>query len=110
MGKGRHYVQAVAEDEAVRPVHLVAIELHRLMVIELRIGLCRMKLRRVVARNLKQLRRERGLSQEELAARAGLNRNYLGMVEREENAATVDVLEQLARALNIDAIELFRDG
>jgi transcriptional regulator with XRE-family HTH domain len=69
-----------------------------------------MKLRRVVARNLKQLRRERGLSQEELAARAGLNRNYVGMVEREENAATVDVLEQLARALNIDAIELFRDG
>jgi transcriptional regulator with XRE-family HTH domain len=69
-----------------------------------------MKLRRVVARNLKQLRRERGLSQEELAARAGLNRNYVGMVEREENAATVDVLEQLARALNIDPIELFRDG
>jgi transcriptional regulator with XRE-family HTH domain len=69
-----------------------------------------MKLRRVVARNLRRLRRERGLSQEELAARAGLNRNYVGMVEREENAATVDVLEQLARALNIDAIELFRDG
>jgi transcriptional regulator with XRE-family HTH domain len=68
-----------------------------------------MNLRRVVARNLKQLRRERGLSQEELAGRAGLNRNYVGMVEREENAATVDVLEQLARALNIDAIELFKD-
>jgi transcriptional regulator with XRE-family HTH domain len=71
---------------------------------------CRMKLRRVVARNLRRLRRERGLSQEELAARAGLNRNYIGMVEREENAPTVDVLEQLARALNLPAIELFKDG
>jgi transcriptional regulator with XRE-family HTH domain len=69
-----------------------------------------MKLRRVVARNLRRLRRERGLSQEELAARAGLNRNYIGMVEREENAPTVDVLEQLARALNLPAIELFKDG
>ena len=69
-----------------------------------------MKLRRVVARNLRRLRRERGLSQEELAARAGLNRNYVGMVEREENSATVDVLEQLARALSLDAIELFKDG
>jgi transcriptional regulator with XRE-family HTH domain len=69
-----------------------------------------MKLRRVVARNLRRFRRERGLSQEELAARAGLNRNYVGMVERAENAPTVDVVEHLARALNIEAIELLRDG
>jgi transcriptional regulator with XRE-family HTH domain len=67
-----------------------------------------MRLRRIVARNLRRLRRERDLSQEELADRAGLNRNYVGMVEREENAPTVDVLEQLARALDIEAIELFR--
>jgi transcriptional regulator with XRE-family HTH domain len=67
-----------------------------------------MKLRRMVARNLRRLRRERDISQEELADRAGLNRNYVGMVEREENAPTVDVLEQLARALDVEAIELFR--
>ena len=66
-----------------------------------------MKLRRTVARNLRRLRLKRGLSQEELADRAGLNRNYVGMIEREENAPTVDALEQIAKALDINAVELF---
>ena len=65
-----------------------------------------MKLRRTVARNLRRFRQKRGLSQEELADRAGLNRNYVGMIEREENAPTVDALEQLAKALDINAAEL----
>jgi transcriptional regulator with XRE-family HTH domain len=69
-----------------------------------------MKLRRMVARNLRRLRRERGLSQEELADRAGLNRNCVGMVEREENAPTVDVLERLATALKVEAIDLLTGG
>ena len=65
-----------------------------------------MSLRRIVARNLKRLRRERGLSQEELADLAGLNRNYVGMVERQENAPTVDTLEALAKALQVDPVRL----
>ena len=59
-----------------------------------------------MARNLKRLRRERGLSQEELADLAQLNRNYVGMIERQENAATVDTMEALAKALEVDAIRL----
>ena len=66
-----------------------------------------MKLRRTVARNLRRLRQKHGLSQEELADRAALNRNYVGMIEREENAPTVDALEQIAKALDINAVELF---
>jgi transcriptional regulator with XRE-family HTH domain len=66
-----------------------------------------MKLRRLVARNLRRLRRSGGLTQEELADRAGLNRNYIGMIEREENAPTVDALEQIAKALGIDPVTLF---
>lgn len=65
-----------------------------------------MSLRRIVARNLKRLRKERGLSQEELADLASLNRNYIGMIERQENAATVDTLEVLAEALQVDAVTL----
>lgn len=68
-----------------------------------------MKLRRVVARNLRWLRQESGLTQEELADRAGLNRNYVGMIEREENAPTVDALEQLSIALKVDPVSFFRD-
>lgn len=65
-----------------------------------------MSLRRIVARNLKRLRQERGLSQEELADLAGLNRNYVGMVERRENAPTVDTLEALAKALQVEPVRL----
>ena len=68
-----------------------------------------MKLRRVVAQNLRRLRRKSGLSQEELADRAGLNRNYIGMIERQENSPTVDALEQISEALGVDPVVLFQD-
>ena len=68
-----------------------------------------MTLRRIVARNLKRLRKERELTQEELADLAGLNRNYVGMIERQENAATVDTLEVLARALRVDPVRLLEE-
>ncbi|WP_433994823.1 helix-turn-helix domain-containing protein [Bradyrhizobium pachyrhizi] len=62
-----------------------------------------------MAKNLRHLRKEGGLSQEELADRAGLNRNYIGMIEREENAPTVDALEQISVALGIDPIVFFQE-
>ena len=61
-----------------------------------------MRLRAIVARNLRRLRAERDITQEELAEKAGLNRNYVGMIEREENAPTVDVLEKLAEVLQVE--------
>ncbi|WP_104493491.1 helix-turn-helix domain-containing protein [Paracoccus denitrificans] len=67
-----------------------------------------MRLRERVARNLRRLRQEKSLSQEELADRADINRNYVGMLEREENAATVDMLEKLAAVLEVDPVEFLR--
>jgi transcriptional regulator with XRE-family HTH domain len=67
-----------------------------------------MKLRELVAINLRRLRREKSLSQEELAHRAGINRNYVGMLEREQHAATTDMLEKLAEVLGCDPMEFFR--
>lgn len=66
-----------------------------------------MNLREIVARNLRQIRHAKGLSQEELADRAGINRNYVGMLERSEHAATVDMLEQLAVALDVEPAAMF---
>jgi transcriptional regulator with XRE-family HTH domain len=68
-----------------------------------------MDLRETVARNLRRLRQEKGLTQEELAHRAGINRNYIGMLEREEHAATVDMLEKLAEVLGVDPAELLKE-
>jgi len=66
-----------------------------------------MKLRQIVARNLRILRKQKGLSQEELALQAGINRNYVGQIEREEKSPTVDVIEKLARPLDVEPILLF---
>jgi transcriptional regulator with XRE-family HTH domain len=67
-----------------------------------------MRLRELVAKNLRRLRREKNISQEDLADRAGVNRNYPGMLESEQHAATVDMLEKLAVALDADPAEFFR--
>jgi transcriptional regulator with XRE-family HTH domain len=66
-----------------------------------------MRLREIVARNLRRLRHAKGLSQEELADRAEINRNYVGMLEREQHAATIDMLEKLAVVLEIDPVAFF---
>lgn len=65
-----------------------------------------MKLRNRVALNIQDLRRERGLSQEELALRAGVNRGYMGKLENAKYAASLDMLEKVAAALGVDASAL----
>ncbi|MCP9231784.1 helix-turn-helix domain-containing protein [Mesorhizobium sp. LMG 17147] len=67
-----------------------------------------MRLRSVFARNLRLLRQGSGLSQEQLADLAGLDRNYVGKLEREENSPTIDTLEVLALALQVDVEQLIR--
>ena len=51
------------------------------------------------AAELRSLRDALGISQEELADRAGLHRNYVGMIERLERNPTLKAIEGLARAL-----------
>lgn len=68
----------------------------------------RMSLRERVAKNLRRLRQEKSVSQEELAHRAQVNRNYVGMIEREEYSVSVDLLEKLAAALDVDPMEFLR--
>jgi len=60
-------------------------------------------------KTLRELRTERGLSQWALADKAGLDHNYVGMIERgERNPAVVNVVK-LAKALDVAPSELFRN-
>lgn len=67
-----------------------------------------MKLTAIFARNLRLCRRAAALSQERLAEFSGLDRNYIGKLEREESSPTLDTIEALAIALQIDAEKLIK--
>ena len=67
-----------------------------------------MEIREVFARNLRAARRAKGLSQEELAHRAGIDRTYISSLERCVYHASIDVVERLASALDLDAAELLK--
>ncbi|MGB3471218.1 MAG: helix-turn-helix transcriptional regulator [Erythrobacter sp.] len=65
-----------------------------------------MTLRETFAANLRRYRKAVGLSQEELAHRAQIDRTYVSSLERCQYAATLDVIEKLAAELGIDPAEL----
>jgi transcriptional regulator with XRE-family HTH domain len=70
-------------------------------------------LRAKLAHNIRRLRRRLGWSQDRLAMEAGLNRTYLAEIERCHRNVGVDNVEKIARAFDVDEIELFlaeRDG
>lgn len=58
------------------------------------------------ARNLKALRLAKGLSQEELAHLADIDRTYISSIERCVYNASIDVVERLASALGVEASDL----
>jgi transcriptional regulator with XRE-family HTH domain len=59
------------------------------------------KARQALAVNLKQMRAERGWSQEQLALESGLHRTFVAHVERGMRNASVDNVEKLADALGV---------
>jgi len=67
-----------------------------------------MDLKEVMATNLRRLRHAKGMTQEELAERAGLSARYIGAIERARVSASVTVLGQVAEALGIEAADLVR--
>jgi transcriptional regulator with XRE-family HTH domain len=56
---------------------------------------------------VRSFRVEAGLSQEELAARCGLHRTYIGSIERGEKTITIETVHKLAKAFGISMTQLF---
>lgn len=67
-----------------------------------------MDLKEVMAVNLRRMRHDKDMTQEELADRAGLSARYIGAIERGEVSASVTVLGQIAEALEIEPGELLK--
>jgi len=65
-----------------------------------------MEVRRRVALKIRGLRGAQGLSQEELAERAGLHRTYISGVERAVRNPTLTVLDKIATGLGVPLAQL----
>lgn len=68
-----------------------------------------MDARRQVGWNLRRLRVAKGMSQERLALEAGIDRAYVGRVERGSENVTLDRIEALAKTLGVEVSQLFRE-
>lgn len=66
-----------------------------------------LELRVEIGRRVRELRTQRSVSQEELAARAGLHRNYVGSVERGERDIGITAAAKLASGLGLSLAEFF---
>lgn len=70
-------------------------------------SLC-MDMRKLVGRNAARLRREAGLTQEQLAERCGLSQQYLSKLEQGKRNPTVVTLYEIAQGLGVSHAELVR--
>lgn len=65
-----------------------------------------MDMRRLVGRNVKRFRLDRGLTQEQFAALSGFGQNYLSDLERGRRNPTVVTLWELAQSLGVTPTDL----
>lgn len=56
---------------------------------------------------IKQIRKEKGISQEELGFRSNVHRTYIGMIERGEKNITLENIEKIAKGLGVSMKLIF---
>ena len=66
-----------------------------------------MKARALVAWNVRRIRVDRGIPQEQLAYDAGIDRSYMSGLERQSENPTIDLLDRLAETLGVQLSEFF---
>ncbi|WP_427149653.1 helix-turn-helix domain-containing protein [Rhizobium leguminosarum] len=69
-----------------------------------------MDMRRLVGKNFARLRHEKGLTQEDVAARSGFSQQYISGLESGRRNPTIVTLFELAQALNVSHIDLVLDS
>jgi transcriptional regulator with XRE-family HTH domain len=67
-----------------------------------------MDMRKLVGRNVKRIRQDRGLTQEELAERSGFSQQYISGLEQGRRNPTIVSIYELATALGVSHMELVR--
>jgi transcriptional regulator with XRE-family HTH domain len=66
-----------------------------------------MDLRQTFATNLRRIRHARGISQEDLAYEADVNRTYMSKLEKGSTYAGLEIIGKLASALKVEPTEFF---
>lgn len=67
-----------------------------------------MDMRKLVGRNFARLRKEQGLTQEQVEERSGFSQQYLSSLERGRRNPTVITLYELSLALGVNHVDLVR--
>lgn len=58
---------------------------------------------------IRELRKERGFSQEQIALRAEITTSYFGQIERGQANPSIDLLEKICEAMNVKTSDIFTD-
>lgn len=69
-----------------------------------------MYLERLVIDNIKRIRKAKGISQEKLAEASNTATSYIGLMEIYKNVPKLSTIEKIAKALNVDPLDLFKDN
>ncbi len=65
------------------------------------------RLPKQLGKRIQKIRKEAGLTQEQLAEKVNISRAYIGYIEQGRNEASLTVLEKIAKQLHISLSELF---
>ena len=68
-----------------------------------------MDIKKTFGQKVNALRKGKNLSQEDLAEMSGLNRPYISAIEQGKRNVSLEVMEKLAEALEIEIKEFFED-
>jgi transcriptional regulator with XRE-family HTH domain len=67
-----------------------------------------MDMRKIVGQNFARIRREKGLTQEQIEERSGFSQQYLSGLEQGRRNPTIVTLYELAQALGVDYLDLLK--